>query len=75
MKNWFRRPAASPVLRYDSKEETPVLLCSICTGEQTAGFKNLQTGKFTGVMRISSPKDLESFRQQYGIQEEIPKVY
>ena len=52
-----------------------MLLCSICTGEQTAGFKNLQTGKFIGVMRISSPKDLESFRQQYGIQEEIPKVY
>ncbi len=74
MKSWFRRPA-SPALRYDPNEETPVLLCSICTGEQTAGFKSLQTGKFTGVMRISSPKDLESFRQQYGIQEEIPKVY
>ena len=74
MKSWFRRPS-SPVLRYDPNEETPVLLCSICTGEQTAGFKNLQTGKFTGVMRISSPKDLESFRQQYGIREEIPKVY
>ena len=74
MKSWFRRPSF-PALRYDPNEETPVLLCSICTGEQTAGFKSLKTGKFTDVMRISSPKDLESFRQQYGIQEEIPKVY
>ena len=69
------RYSPSPVSSYDPETEKPVLLCSICTGEQTAGFKNIQTGKFIGVMRISSPKDLESFRQQYGIQEEIPKVY
>ena len=67
MKSWFRR-ASSPIVRYDPSAETPVLMCSICTGEQTAGFKDLRTGKFTGVMRISSPRDLESFRQQYGIQ-------
>ena len=75
MKNWFRRSRPSPVSAFHPEDETPVLLCSICTGEQTAGFKNLHTGKFTGVMRISSPKDLESFREQYGIKTDIPKIY
>ena len=75
MKNWFRRAAPSPVSAYDPETEKPVLLCSICTGEQTAGFKNLQTGKFTGVMRISSPRDLEEFRLAYGITGEIAKIY
>ena len=75
MKNWFRRKSPSPVSRYDPETEKPVLLCSICTGEQTAGFQYLRTGKFTGVMRISSPRDLESFRRQYGIETDIPKIY
>ena len=75
MKSWFRRPAASPALRYDPNEETPVLLCSICTGEQTAGFQNLRTGKFTDVVKITSPDDLEAFRRQYGITGDISKIY
>lgn len=75
MKNWFRRSSLSPVSAYDPETEKPVLLCSICTGEQTAGFQNLRTGKFTDVVKITSPEDLEAFRRQYGITGDIPKIY
>ena len=75
MKNWFRRSSPSPVSAYDPETEKPVLLCSICTGEQTAGFQNLRTGKFTDVVKITSPDDLEAFRRQYGITGDIPKIY
>ena len=27
---------------YDKEKQIPVLRCSICTGEQVAGFKDLQ---------------------------------
>ena len=79
MMNWksiFRRGAKVPAAPADDPGEvTPVILCSICTGEQTAGFRDNRTGKFTGVVRISSPADLEDFRRQYGVKGEIEKVY
>ena len=75
MRNWFRRSSPAPVSAYDPEREKPVLLCSICTGEQTAGFRDLQSGKFIGVSRFSSPGDLEDFRRQYGIEGDIPKIY
>lgn len=60
---------------YDPSLQEPVLRCSICNGEQVAGFKNKKTGAFSEVMFIRSPADLESFRAQYGIQGEIKKIY
>ena len=74
MKWFFSRPAA-PVKKYDASQLTPVILCSICTGEQTAGFRDKKTGRFTGVVRLSSPADLDAFRREYGIDEEIEKIY
>jgi hypothetical protein len=59
---------------YDSTKQKPVLYCSICTGEQVAGFKNLETGKFEEVMLIKSEKDLDDFKQMYGVTE-ISKEY
>ncbi|HJB81972.1 MAG TPA: aspartate dehydrogenase [Candidatus Mediterraneibacter intestinavium] len=53
----------------------PVLRCSICTGEQVAGFLRLEDGKFEEVMLIRNVADLQSFREQYGIVEDIEKVY
>ncbi len=47
----------------------PVLKCSICTGEQVAGFKNLTTGKLEEVMLIRNEKELASFKELYGISE------
>lgn len=48
--------------------------CSICNGEQVAGFQDKQTGKFTEVMLIRDEDDLEAFKEKYGITE-IKKVY
>ena len=52
---------------YDREKEKPVTRTSICTGEKTAGFRDLRTGKFTEVMPIRTPEDLEMFRNRYGI--------
>lgn len=60
---------------YNPELKQPVIRVSICTGEQTAGFKNLQTGKFEEVMLIRNQKDLDDFRKQYGINEDIKKIY
>ncbi len=62
------------VLEYDAEHQKPIIRCSICTGEKTAGFKNLQTGRFTEVMLIRTDADLEEFKQLYGISE-LEKEY
>ncbi len=60
---------------YDPALQEPVLRCSICNGEQVAGFRDKKTGAFSEVMLIRSPQDLEEFRNQYKIREEIRKIY
>lgn len=60
---------------YDPNHQKPVLKTSICTGEQVAGFKDLQTGKIEEIMLIRSTADLAEFRELYGITEEIYKEY
>ena len=70
----FHRKKAAPA----SPEEPhgiPAIRCSICTGEQVAGFKNEETGRFEEVMLLRAPEDLEWFRQRYGITGEIEKIY
>lgn len=52
---------------YDKENLRPVLKCSICTGEQVAGFKNIHTGKFEEIMLIRNEKGLEQFKETYGI--------
>lgn len=59
---------------FDRENLRPVLRCSICTGEQVAGFKNVHTGKFEEVMLIRDEKDLDRFREMYGI-DTIAKEY
>ena len=59
---------------YDKEKEIPALKSSICTGEQTAGFLNLETNKYRDVMRIKSPADLEVFKRTYGV-DELKKIY
>lgn len=59
---------------YDHENLRPVLRCSICTGEQTAGFQNIHTGKFREVTLIRTQEDLDAFMELYGIRE-ITKVY
>lgn len=62
------------IIEYDKEHLQPVLKCSICNGEQVAGFKNLQTGKFEEIMLIRNEKDMERFMKLYGI-ETIRKEY
>ena len=52
----------------------PVIKCSICNGEQVAGFKERKTGHFTEIMLIQSEKDLQDFKERYGV-EEVVKEY
>ncbi len=62
------------VLPYDQENWKPVIRCSICTGEQAAGFRELKTGKFREIMLIKSPADLERFKGMYGL-EQVDKEY
>lgn len=66
--------AESITKTYDKETSRPVLKCSICNGEQVAGFKDIHTGKFEEIMLIRDQKDLDLFMKQYGIQE-ITKEY
>ncbi|MCI6429783.1 MAG: aspartate dehydrogenase [Oliverpabstia sp.] len=61
---------------FDRAEKRPVIRCSICTGEQVAGFQNLKNGKFEEVMVLRSTEDRQGFLEKYGIREdEIEKIW
>ena len=60
---------------YDPQAQVPILRCSICTGEQTAGFCDRASGRFQEVMMIRTPEDLDRFREEYGITGPIRKEY
>ena len=66
-----------PAHSYDPATQQPALRCSICTGEQVAGFQDLHTGHFTEVQLIRSPQELQAFRSRYGIPADcsIEKIY
>ena len=61
--------------KYDPAIKRPVIRASICTGEKTAGFQNVETGRFEEVMLIRNENDLNEFKKSYGIREEIPVIY
>lgn len=70
-----RKDSAESITKtYDKETSRPVLKCSICNGEQVAGFKDIHTGKFEEIMLIRDQKDLDLFMKQYGIKE-ITKEY
>lgn len=56
-----------PTLTYDPTTHQPILKCSICTGEQVAGIKDIHTGKFEEVMLIRTEKDLDTFLKMCGV--------
>ena len=61
---------------YDRATQRPAIRASICTGEQTAGFKDIKTGAFKEVMAIRSEKDMKEFIKTYGVSpDEIVKEY
>lgn len=66
-----KRPAA-----YDKTGKIPVIRTSICTGEQTAGFKDTATGKFFEIMLLRTDADLWEFLETYDVAEsEIKREY
>lgn len=61
---------------YDKENLRLVIRSSICTGEQVAGFRNIQTGKFSDCLLIRNGGDLEEFLETYDISEaDIGKEY
>ena len=62
------------VKTYDKTKFKPVIRCSICTGEQVAGFRDISSGKFMDIMLIRSDSDLEKFMKEYGV-DDITKEY
>lgn len=71
----FGKRKKNPIRSYDPTKMKPVIRVSICTGEKTAGFKNLETGHFSEVCLVRGERDLEQFRTEYGIQGEIEEIY
>lgn len=61
----FRKKAKKK--SYNKEEQKPIIRSSICTGEKVAGFKDIRTGKFTEVMLIRNPKDMDEFLEKYDI--------
>ena len=59
----------------DKTDKIPAIKCSICNGEQVAGFKNVHTGAFEEDMLILGEKDLKEFKKKYGITGEIQTMY
>ncbi|MCH5257692.1 MAG: aspartate dehydrogenase [Lachnospiraceae bacterium] len=62
------------IKQYNKENQKPVLRCSICTGEQVAGFKDINTGKFEEVMLIRNDRELDAFKKLYDLKE-ISKEY
>jgi hypothetical protein len=59
---------------FDPDKQIAVIKCSICTGEQVAGFKSKEDGHFTEVMLIRDDMDLIKFKKIYKL-EEVKKEY
>ena len=72
---FHRKKKSLHSISYDPAIHVPAIRCSICTGEQVAGFKDLSDGRFEEVMLIRSSADLEEFRERYGITGDIEKIY
>lgn len=70
----FRKKMQVQKASYDRENQIPVLKCSICNGEQVAGFRDVHTGKFEEVMFIRNDSDLNEFKMKYGV-ETIRKEY
>lgn len=60
---------------YDKENKKPVIKASICNGEQVAGFQDIHTGAFEEVMLIKDSEDLYKFKEEYGISEDLEKIY
>ena len=63
----FTKKKPLPIQQFDKENYCAVLRCSICTGEQVAGFKNIHTGEFHDIMLIKNGDDLDAFQEMYDV--------
>ncbi len=70
----FHRKKEIEPKSFDREHLEPVIRCSICTGEQEAGFRDKRTGTFTSVQLLRDAQDLKDFCAQWGV-EEPRKIY
>ena len=59
----FGRKVKAKAVYFDKENQIPVVRCSICNGEQVAGFKDIRTGKFEEIMLIRGEADMAEFRE------------
>lgn len=70
----FKKKTKDIPVPFDPNVQKAIIKCSICNGEQVAGFKDINTGKFTEVCLIKKEADLKAFMETYGITD-ISKEY
>lgn len=71
----FGKKKKQEAVVYDKENWEPVLKCSICNGEQVAGLRHVNTGQFREVGFIRNAAELEAFKQAYGIEGDVTKIY
>lgn len=69
-----RKKAAVHKVELVQENQKAVLRCSICTGEQVAGFKDIHTGKFTEIMLVKGEDDIKKFMETYHL-DAVEKEY
>lgn len=65
----FGRRKKQTAVPYQRGNKIPVIRSSICTGEQTAGFKDPDSGKFEELMLLRDGRDFQEFLRQYQVKE------
>lgn len=70
----FGKKKKMAAAEYDKENWKPALKCSICNGEQVAGFQNIHTGEFKEEVLIRNEQELEAFMKKYGIAK-MDKIY
>ena len=65
----FGKRRKPPTVDYDKSGKIPVIRSSICTGEQTAGFKDPVSGRFEEMMLLRDDRDLQEFLRRYQVEE------
>ena len=72
----FHRNKRSSSIPYDPKTQQPAVRRSICTGEMTLGFVDIETGKFREYMLARDQRELEDFCRDVGVAPgEIKTIY
>ena len=64
----FGRRKKSTAIPYDKSGKIPVIRCSICTGEQVAGFKDPVSGQFKELMLLRDDRDFSEFLRLYQVE-------